>query len=61
MASSIACIPATKNLFTAISTSSISRRRVAIYARVSTDSDEQFTGFEAQIDYYTKFVQQRED
>ena len=26
-------------------------RRVAAYARVSTDSDEQFTSFEAQVDY----------
>ncbi len=48
-------------MFTAIPTASISRRRVAAYARVSTDSDEQFTSYEAQIDYYTKFIQQRED
>ena len=61
MASSITCFPATKNLFTAIPTASISRRRVAAYARVSTDSDEQFTSYEAQIDYYTKLIQQRED
>jgi len=40
---------------------SITKRRVAAYARVSTDSDEQFTSYEAQIDYYTKFIQQRED
>ena len=56
MASSITCFPATKNLFTAMPTNSISRRRVAAYARVSTDSDEQFTSYEAQIDYYTKFI-----
>jgi len=40
---------------------SITKRRVAAYARVSTDSDEQFTSYEAQIDYYTKFIQQHED
>ena len=61
MASSITCFPATKNLFTAIPTASLSRRRVAAYARVSTDSDEQFTSYEAQIDYYTKLIRQRED
>jgi len=61
MASSITCIPATKNPFTAIPTASITKRRVAAYARVSTDSDEQFTSYEAQIDYYTKLIQQRED
>ena len=33
-------------------------RRVAGYARVSTDSDEQFTSFEAQVDYYTKKIQE---
>ena len=31
------------------------------YARVSTDSDEQFTSYEAQIDYYTKLITARED
>ncbi|MFA6913562.1 MAG: recombinase family protein, partial [Proteiniphilum sp.] len=33
------------------------KRRVAGYARVSTDSDEQFTSYSAQIDYYTKKIQ----
>ena len=61
MASSITCIPATRNVFTAIPMTSITKRRVAAYARVSTDSDEQFTSYEAQIDYYTKFIQQHED
>ncbi|MDD3881477.1 MAG: recombinase family protein [Eubacteriales bacterium] len=61
MASSITCIPATRNVFTAIPMTSITKRRVAAYARVSTDSDEQFTSYEAQIDYYTKFIRQHED
>ena len=34
----------------------LARRRVAAYARVSTDSDEQFTSFEAQVDYYTRQI-----
>ena len=46
-----ACIP----------TTSVSRRRVAAYARVSTDSDEQFTSYEAQVDYFTNFIQARSD
>ena len=37
------------------------KRRVAAYARVSTDSDEQQTSYEAQVDYYTRFIQSRED
>jgi len=34
---------------------------VAAYARVSTDSDEQLTSYEAQVDYYTKYIQERAD
>lgn len=32
------------------------KRRVAAYARVSTDMDEQLNSYEAQIDYYTKHI-----
>ena len=34
----------------------LAKRRVAAYARVSTDSDEQFTSFEAQVDYYSRQI-----
>jgi len=37
------------------------KRRVAAYARVSTDSEEQATSYEAQIDYYTKLIKDRPD
>ena len=57
----VTTIPATKNKFTALPTSSIAKRRVAAYARVSTDSDEQFTSYEAQIDYYTRFIREQSD
>ena len=30
------------------------KRRVAAYARVSTDSDEQQSSYEAQVDFYTQ-------
>jgi DNA invertase Pin-like site-specific DNA recombinase len=36
-------------------------RQVAAYARVSTDSDEQFTSFEAQVDYYTRQIAAKTD
>ena len=36
-------------------------RRVAAYARVSTDSEEQLTSYEAQVDYYTKYIHSRSD
>ena len=31
--------------------------RAAAYARVSTDSDEQFTSFAAQVSYYTQLIE----
>ena len=43
-------IPPTRNIFTTAPITVAARRRVAGYARVSTDSDEQFTSYEPQID-----------
>ncbi len=57
----VTVIPATLNLHTKTPTKERVRRRVAGYARVSTDSDEQFTSYEAQVDYYTKFIQENPD
>lgn len=37
------------------------RRKVAGYARVSTDSDEQKTSYEAQVRYYTNYIKSRDD
>lgn len=61
MAKAITVIPATKDKFTELPTASIKKRKVAAYARVSTDSDEQFTSYEAQIDYYTQYIKKRDD
>lgn len=52
----VTIIPATINPVTGISNSEVRIKRVAAYARVSTDSDEQLTSYEAQIDYYTKYI-----
>ena len=54
----ITCIPATKNLYTALPMTDLTQRRTAAYARVSTDSDEQYTSYEAQVDYYTKYIRE---
>ena len=54
-------IPATKNPFTTKPTSVKQKRRVAGYARVSTDKDEQFTSYEAQVEYYTDFIRRNPD
>ena len=52
-------IPATASVLSAQSKTSEYRRRVAAYARVSTDSEEQLTSYEAQVDYYTKYIQSK--
>lgn len=52
----VTVIPPTINPQTKLPTSSTYRLRVAAYARVSTDSDEQFTSYEAQISYYTNYI-----
>lgn len=52
----ITVIPQTRNIFSAAPISSVSKRKVAGYARVSTDSDEQVTSYEAQVEYYTNYI-----
>ena len=52
----VTMIPATINPLTHLPKVAAQKRRVAGYARVSTDSDEQFTSYAAQIDYYTNFI-----
>ena len=49
-------IPATVQRF-APSTPLRARLRVAAYARVSTDEEEQLSSYEAQVDYYTRYIQ----
>jgi DNA invertase Pin-like site-specific DNA recombinase len=34
---------------------------VAAYCRVSTDSDEQATSYEAQVEHYTQFIQKNSE
>lgn len=61
MAKKVTVIPATINRFDFQPIASIRRRRVAGYARVSTDTEEQATSYEAQVDYYTTYIKSRED
>ncbi len=58
MAKTITAYPATKNTFTAAPLAAKEKRRVAGYARVSTDTEEQNTSYEAQVDYYTRYIQE---
>lgn len=54
-------IPATISQFTAAPINSTRKRRVAGYARVSTDHEDQATSYEAQVDYYTNYIKSRDD
>ncbi len=57
----VTTIPATINRLNQNPTDETVKRKVAAYARVSTDSEEQQTSYDAQIDYYENFIKSREE
>ena len=57
----VTVIPSTINPITQLSINDNSLRKVAAYARVSTNSDEQYTSYEAQVNYYRKLILDRPD
>ncbi|WP_330655448.1 recombinase family protein [Alkaliphilus sp. B6464] len=57
----VTTIPATISRFTSAPINEIRKRRTAAYARVSTDTEEQLTSYEAQVDYYTNYIKSRDD
>ena len=61
MAKRVTTIPATLNRFDSRPLQSVRKRKVAGYARVSTDSEEQATSYEAQVDYYTRYIKSNPD
>ena len=52
----VTTIPASRTRFSSTPITEKKKRKVAGYARVSTDHDDQFTSYEAQIDYYTQYI-----
>ena len=60
-AKAVTVIPATINRFTSAPLDGTVRKRVAGYARVSTDTEEQLTSYEAQVDYYTNHIRSNPD
>ena len=42
-------------------TSEVRKLRVAAYARVSTNNEEQLSSYEAQVDFYTRYIQSNPD
>ena len=57
----VTAIPATISRYTAMPINSTKKRRVAGYARVSTDHEDQVSSYEAQVDYYTNYIKGRDD
>ena len=49
-------IPAKRQVGNNIKKAEKPKLRVAAYCRVSTDSDEQATSYEAQIEHYTEYI-----
>lgn len=52
-------IPSTINPVTLTPLGQLNRRKVAAYARVSTDDEEQATSYETQVKHYTEFIQKK--
>lgn len=61
MSKSITVIPARRRVGNTVKMEDKPKLRVAAYCRVSTDSDEQATSYEAQIEHYTNFIQKNEE
>ena len=54
-------MPASISRYTSAPIDAPVKRKVAAYARVSTDNEEQLTSYAAQISYYTDYIKGRED
>ncbi len=61
MAQKVMIIPATINRATSAPIDTPIKRKVAGYARVSTDQEEQQTSYETQVSYYTGYIKSRSD
>ena len=61
LASNVTVIPAKKTIGTQKVTDKKQKTRVAAYCRVSTDSDEQETSYDAQIQHYTSYIESHPD
>jgi len=54
-ARTVTVIPAKSTLVSSNKVSVTAKKRVAAYARVSTDSEEQLSSYEAQVNYNTRY------
>ncbi|MCW6664246.1 recombinase family protein [Aerococcaceae bacterium NML191219] len=54
-------IPANKTIASSKNGLEVKKLKVAAYCRVSTDSEEQATSYDAQVEYYTNYINNRND
>ena len=52
----VTVIPAVETFGTVENNSTQRLKRVAAYARVSTEYEKQLSSYEAQVDYYTRYI-----
>ena len=52
----IRMIPAKRRIGSRVVQDETPKTRVAAYCRVSTDTDEQATSYEAQVEHYTEYI-----
>ena len=57
----VTVIPASIHRFSEVPLATTAKRKVAAYARVSTDNEDQKTSYAAQVDYYTNYIKSRSD
>ena len=55
----VTVIPATRNIHTGVREDAAAKGKTVGYARVHTDSEEQLTSYEAQVDHYTNYIKSR--
>lgn len=61
MARSVTVIPAKSRVEVRRNVRQIKKLRVAAYCRVSTDQEDQLHSFDAQVDYYTRYIGEHEN
>ena len=61
MARNITVIPARPNRTSLAENLESKKKRVAAYCRVSTDQEEQLSSYEAQVNYYTTYIEKQPD
>lgn len=61
LAKNVTVIPARKRVGSRKEETQAQKTRVAAYCRVSTDSEEQETSYEAQVNHYTNYIKSKEE